>query len=336
MQREYALAAAAVALLALTVGAAVLVPGALADRSEDRPPGRIALHDDVAVSPATVTGESATLTLDTRLDHRGGPAENTSVEVRATDAQTGLLVTTTTVQVGTLTGEREVPVQANLTVPREGGYEFEVLVHQDGRRVAAGTTTVTGVGSLKPAYAQTSVQFEQFEGSGVPTVTYTIANTTDGRVELATRTHLTNVGDERVDDLTLVVFARQAESNIIADRKRVAVGAIRPGRTSAVSASLDVPEEHNYRLDAILQRDGVVLGVASATAELAPSRPLPENVTRERVDIEASDFQRDEGGPTGGSGVAASPTPGDAGPGFTAGLALLALLTTGYVLRRNT
>jgi hypothetical protein len=84
------------------------------------------------------------------------------------------------------------------------------------------------------------VQFERFEGSGVPTVTYTVTNTTDGRVELATRTHLTNVGDERVADLTLVVFARQAESNVIADRKRVAVGMIRPGRTSAVSSGIVV------------------------------------------------------------------------------------------------
>ncbi len=326
MRRESALAVAALALLALTVATALFVPGVLADRSEDRPPGRIGLHDDVAVSPETITGETATLALDIRLDHRGGPADNVTVEVRGVDAQTGLLVTTTTVPVGTVTGEREVPVRANLTVPRDGDYEFEVFVYQDGRRVATGTTTVGGVGSLTPDYAQTSVQFERFEDSGIPTVTYTIANATGERVELATRTHLTNVGDEQVDGLTLVVFARQAESNIIADRQSVDVGAIRPGRTSAASARLSVPDDHNYRLDALVQRDGVILGVESATAELAPTEPLPENTSQERVEIRASEFQREDGDTTGDAGAVTTRTPGSEGPGFTAGLALVAIL----------
>ena len=106
MQREYALAAAGAALLILTVGAAVLIPGALAERDADTPPGRIGLYDDVAVSPVNVTGDTATLELDVRLTHHGGPTENTSIEVRAIDAQTGLLVTATTVPIGTITDER--------------------------------------------------------------------------------------------------------------------------------------------------------------------------------------------------------------------------------------
>lgn len=336
MQREYALAAAAAALLILTIGAALLIPGALADRDDEPRPGRIALHDDVAVSPVTVTGDTATLALDIRLDHRGGPAENTSVEVRAIDAQTGLLVTTTTVQVGTITDQREVPVKPNLTVPREGDYQFEVFVYQDGRRVAAGTTTVSGVGSLTPTYAQSSVQFERFDDSSIPTITSTVANATDGDIELSTQTYLTNVGDEPVDDLTLVILARQAESNIIADRRSVVVETIRPGRTSSVSARLAVPDDYNYRLDAVLQRDGVILGVESATAELAPSRPLPENTTRDRVDIRASDFQRDDGERSGGAGVVEPTTPGESGPGYTIGVALVALFATGLLSRRNT
>jgi hypothetical protein len=338
VQREYALLVAGIALFALLVSGAVVVPGALADRGDDVRPGQVALSDDVAVSPVTVTGETATLGLDVRLTHRGGPAENVTVEVRATDAGTGLLVTTREVDVGTLTGEREVPVRANVTVPREGNYDFEVFVYQEGRRVAAGTTRVAGVGSLTPAYARTSVQFEEFEGASVPAVTYSVVNASDGRVELATRTHFTNAGDERVEDLTLVVLARQAESNIVADRRTVDVGGIRPGRTEAVEATLSVPDDYNYRLDAILQRDGVVLAVAGATAELAPTRPLPDNATRERVEISASDFQRDDGdaGSVERERAEASPTAGSGGPGFTGGAALVALVAATIVLRRYT
>jgi PGF-CTERM protein len=330
---ERTLVAAAVALLVVAVVAALAVPGAVAERDEDVRPSRLALEDDVSVRAAEVTGETATLELGVRLAHRGGDAENVTVEVRAVDADTGLLATTERVDVGTVGGDREVAVTATVAVPREGGYRFRVAAYEDGRRVGSGSTTVSGVGSLTPAYARTSVRFERLGDSGVPSVSYSIANVSGDRVRLATRSHLTNAGDEGVGDLRLVVVARQAESNVVADRRTVDVGEIRPGRTAAVPVNLTVPDDYNYRLDAVLQRDGVVLGVTSATAELDPSRPLPENVTRERVDIEASDFEREEG-TRPPEREPATTTEGQA-PGFTGAVAVVAVVAAALLLRRR-
>lgn len=333
MNYERTLLAAAVALLVVVAAAAVAVPDAVAERDEDVRPSRLSLQDDVSVRTAEVTGETATLTLGVRLAHRGGDAENVSVELRAVDADTGLLVTTERVAVGTVSGDREVAVASNLTVPREGSYRFEVAAYEDGRRVGSGATTVSGVGSLTPDYARTSVRFERFGDSGIPSVSYSVANVSGDRVRLATRSHLTNTGDGSVGDLRLVVVARQAESNIVADRKTVDVGEIRPGRTAEVAVNLTVPDDYNYRLDAVLQRDGVVLGVTSATAELDPSRPLPENVSRERVDIDASDFEREEG--TRAPERERTGTVEEQAPGFTGVVAVVAVLAAALLLRRR-
>ncbi|MEA5387332.1 PGF-CTERM sorting domain-containing protein [Haloarculaceae archaeon H-GB11] len=336
MQRERALAVGGVALLVVLLVAAVAVPGALAERDSDVRPSDLYLQDDVAIAPAAVSGETATLSLDVRLAHYGGTAENVTVEVRAIDSDTNLLATTETVDVGNVEGNREVPVRANVTVERAGGYNFQVFVYEDGQRVASGTTQISGVGSLTPEYARSSVTFERFGDVGIPPISYSIAEASDGSATLATQTHLTNTGDETVGDLTLVVMARQAESNIVADRATVSVGDVRPGRTASVDTALTVPDDYNYRLDAILLRDDVVLGTASATAELAPTKPLPKNVTRERVDIRASDFESDAGGDRGETSQPTEYGTAASGPGFGVPVALAALLGVVLLgLRRN-
>jgi PGF-CTERM protein len=331
---ERALAGLAVGLVVVMALAAPVLPGALADREGPVRPSVLDLRPDVSVAPGEVTGESATLSLEMRLSHRGGPANNVTVEVRAVDAETNLRATTETVAIGTIDGDREVTVTTNVTVPRAGGYEFEVFVYQDGERIESGTTTVNGVGALTPDYRRTPVQFETFDGAGPPSVSYSIANVSGGQVELATTTYLTNTGDEPVDDLTVQVTARQAESNIVADRTTVTVGEIRPGRTAGVEATLTVPDDYNYRLDAILERDDVLLGVTSANAELAPTQPMPENVTRREIDISASDFTQGTRDAAGDGPI--RETTAAAGPGFGVTVALVTLLagTLLYIRRK--
>jgi len=328
------LAGLAVGLVIVMALAAPVLPGVLADRDGPVRPSVLDLRPEVSVAPGEVTGESATLSLEMRLSHRGGPANNVTVEVRAVDAETNLRATTETVDVGTIEGEREVTVTSNVTVPREGGYRFDVFVYRDGKRIETGTTTVSGVGALTPDYRQTPVQFETFDGVGPPSVSYAIDNVSGEQVELATTTYLTNTGDEPVENLTVQVSARQAESNIVADRTTVTVGEIRPGRTAGVEARLTVPDDYNYRLDAILERDDVLLGVTSANAELAPTQPMPENVTRQEINISASDFTQGNRDTAGGGPV--RETTAAAGPGFGIAVAALALLagTLLYIRRQ--
>lgn len=337
MRREALLAGGAAAVLSALVLAAVVVPGITATPSEDRlRPSRLDIRE-TSLSAGEVGGQTATIEITTRLSHRGGPASNIEVDYRAIDEDTGLVVDRTTVSMGNITGDREVEAVGSLTVPREGGYDLETVVYEDDRRIEEGRTRVRGVGSLVPAYADSPVRFHQFDGANsIPPIEYSIQRVENNRTTVNVSAYLTNSGDEPVDDLRVVLVARQADSNIVADRVSVPIGEIRPGRTATPSAEMTVPDEYSYYLDAVLWKDGVIVGSARAAADLDPTRTVPENQTREDVDLDSDEFaaeteeparDRSERTPTRG-GTAAG------GPGFGVAAAIAALAGAGLLARR--
>jgi PGF-CTERM protein len=267
-----------------------------------------------------------TLAVDSRLAHYGGPAENVSVTYRVTDTETGLVETTETVDIGTIEGDGERSVPVNLTVEREGGYRIETIVYEDDRRRLSRSTSVEGVGTLPPAYTRSDIVFERFEGASadLPSVEYRITAVEDNRTTLNVSTYLTNTGDEAAGDVRLVVTARQAESNIVADRAATDVADIRAGRTATPTLTLTVPDGYNYYLDAMLWKDGVLVGTARAPASLDPTETLSVNTTTREVGLEVGDFAEDE--PDQPRATAAATTAASGGqPGFGVLVALVAL-----------
>jgi PGF-CTERM protein len=332
VQREVALLGGFVVVVLAAGLVAALVPGAVAAPDDDEPRGFVGLRE-MSVAHGPIGGESVTLTVEARLQHRGGPAENVTVEFRAVSTDSGLREATTVESAGTLTKEQEVPVRTNLTVPRTGGYRIEAVVFRNGQRAADGQTTVRGVEALTPAYADTAVEFHQFSGGGegtIPVIGYAIADAGDQRTTLNVSTYLTNTGDTPSEDLRLELVARQADSNIRAAERSITVGTIQPGQTARPSTTLTVPSEYNYYLDAVLWKDGVIVGTASGVANLDPQETIAVNQTRRDLGLRVGDFERGSGG---GDSVEGTPMQTDretaaSGPGFGVGVALFALLGT--------
>jgi PGF-CTERM protein len=336
MRRETALGIGAVGVAVLAVLAAVAVPGALADPTADRPvrPGPVTIAD-MGISAGDVTGDTVTLTVDARLDHRGPPARNVTVDLRAVDAESGLVSTTRTVDVGDIAEEREVTAMANLTVDREGGYRIEAVVYRDGQRVDSGARELSGLAALTPPYARSSVSFSEDEA--LPPVGFAVAESADNRTTLDLQATLTNGGDDRPEDLRVGFTLRQADSNIVAARTSAAVGAIRPGRTETVETQVTVPGGYNYYIDAVLWRDGVVIDTARGAANLDPTETVSVNESRRDVELRVSDFTRGDGRPDD------RPRPteveraaGGSAPGFGVGAALAALIAATLLARRRT
>jgi PGF-CTERM protein len=334
MNREALLAGGALLVVALALVSVVALPGALATPEEDVRPSVVRIAE-LPVSAGPVTGGTATLSVDARLAHRGGPSENVTVLLRAVDAESGLVATTRTLEVGTVTGEQEVSVPGNLTVEREGGYRLEAVLYQDGARVDSGSKTVRGVGALQPPYARTAVGFHRFRDTDLPPVEFTIADVEGNRTTLNVSTYLTNEGDDAESGFRLVLKARQADSGIVATEASVPVGALDPGRTATATARLTVPSDYNYYLDAVLWRDGVVVGTARTAANLDPTETISVNETRRDVGLEVSDFERGDGaGGVPDRTPAGTPT-GAGQPGFGVLAALVALLAATTLLRRR-
>ncbi|MFB6142714.1 MAG: PGF-CTERM sorting domain-containing protein [Halorientalis sp.] len=328
MQREWSLFAAFLAVLLVAGLLAAAVPGAVDPPEEDVRRGYLQLQD-VLVSHGPVGGETVPLRIEARIQHGGGPSENVTVRFRALGAESGLLEASETVTVGTIHEAREVGVEATLRVPRNGGYRIETVVYEEGQRRDEGATTVAGVGTLTPQYAQTPVDFHRFAGgeNAPPSVEYRIAETGGGTTTLNVSTYLTNGGDTASEPMRLVLTARQADSNIVAAEESIRVGQIPPGTTVTPSAELTVPAEYNYYLDAVLWKDGVVVTSTRAAANLDPTETIAVNRTRREVGLRVGDFERGDG--------AERPEPpatkpsGAAGPGFGAVAAVVALLALG-------
>jgi PGF-CTERM protein len=347
MNREYALALAALvvvvgSLTTLALTGAVSDPDGPGTASDVERPGRVSMTE-LTISDDEITGGTATFAVDTYLEHRGPPVANVTVRHRVTDTTTGLVEDTAEREVGTVDADGEVVVSGTVAVPREHSYEIETFLYRDGRRVDAASHTVEGVDALTPAYADTDVEFHRFGGGSlrdVPAIEYSVESTTDDRATLTVASHLTNTGDDPESNLTLELKARQADSNVVADRATADLSTIEPGTTATPTVELEVATEYDYYLDAVLWRDGTIVGTDRAAANLGPGS-LSVNETAGEDGLVVSDF-------TGGSGVGAGDgaNAGDASdggedasaegtPGFGVAVAVAALFATIAIARRN-
>lgn len=340
MNRDAALAGAAVGVVLVALLTSVALPGVLADPTDDGPvrPGPVDISEvNIASDDAQVRGGTVTLSVDTRIEHSGNPTANVTLLVRAVDSESGLVETSRTVDVGTLRDEGETAVTTNLTVEREGGYRIETVLYRDDRRVDESGKTVSGLEALTPAYAQTDVRFS--EADALPPLSFSVARADAGnnRTTLELAASLTNGGDDRSEDLRVRFVLRQAESNIVAASTTVDVGAIRAGRTATTTARVTVPRGYNYYVDAALLKDGVVVDSARTAANLDPTKRISVNETETDVELRVEDF---EGGGSGDDGRERPTAGGEptetATPGFGALVALAAFLAAALLARRWT
>lgn len=340
MRRETVLGGVAVVVVLAAVLTAVLVPGVLASPGDDEDAERTATagqfaFEEVTVAPGAVEGTEATLTVEARLRHAlpddAAASENVTVLFRATDTDSGLVETEETVDVGTVDEAREVPVRADLTVDRDRDYDIDIVVFRDERRVAEGETRVTGVDTLVPEYARTSLSFERFERSGtIPTVTYAIDDVDNGSVRMDVSAYLTNGGSEATDDVRLRIVAFQSDSNVAANRTTIDVGSIRPGRTVSPSGTFTVPDGYNYRLTAYLISDGVVVDTVQSSANLDPGNASPDVDGGENdSEFQAGDFESDDDEPERTERPTTVEPAGGGQPGFTGAVAVVALAVLG-------
>lgn len=342
MNAEQIVVAAAIGVAVVSLLAVVAVPDAVADPEGDLRPGNVDV-EEVPITPGEVTGETATLGLEARLDHRGNPTENVTVLFRATDSDSNLVETEQTVDAETLRDNRESSVEANLTVDREGGYEIETIVFRDRQRVDRATRRVDGLEALTPAYAESNVVFEETEAIQPVSVAVGSADEDDAEADLDVSGSLTNEGDDSTDDLEVTYTARQADSNVVADRETVDVGEIRNGRTANVEADLTVPTEYNYYIDAVLWRDDVHVDSARSVANLDPSERISANETETDVEFEASDFSggglagNEDGGEVSEDAEAesADASSDEETPGFGVAVGLAGVLATALLARRR-
>jgi len=344
VRTEYALLVVVGFAVVVGVGVAVGVPGALdpPEETPDRPekPSRVDLVE-MTIGAGDVGGENATLRVRPYVEQHGGAAENVTVLLRAVDEDTGFVVATKRLEYGTLDGDVSRSREGALTVARQGDYDVQAIVFQNGTRMETGTRAVSGVGSLTPDYRDTPLEFQDFD-AGMPVIEYRIESVENNQSMLAVSTYLTNTGDRPVDDLELVLTARQNGSNVVADRTTVELDAVGSGKTATPTGELVVPDDYDYYLDAVLWRDGTVVATARSTANLAPGTGLSvdENASDGDEEFEAGDFEDTESPQEEATRAAGDETTFEesagGSPGFGVVVALVAVAAAALIARTST
>ncbi|MFD1647150.1 DUF7490 domain-containing protein [Haloarchaeobius litoreus] len=333
MRTEAVLAGVALFVLVATAGVLVAVPDAVqSPTSEPTDPG-VGSISDLTIAVENVSGGTATFAVTPYIEHRGNPAPNVSVVLRAVDDESGVVADTRTLPLGELTGGREVNATGTLAVPREGGYRIEAVLYRDGRRLDTGSRTVSGVDSLVPEYERTPVAFHDFAGADLPVIEYSIASVSADEATLDVTTYLTNTGDAPADDLRFVLKARQNGSNVVADRTTVDVGRVDPGETVTPTAELTVPDGYDYYLDAILWRGDTVVDTQRSVANLGPGTGLSVDEPTDTDGFRSGDFA-DDGGAGRPPERTEAAADGGGQPGFGVPVALAGLLATALFARR--
>lgn len=334
METEHALLAGVVGVVFVGVVVAAVVPGTFDE--DDRPSSVDVRLQEVDVEAGELTGATAEIVSVARIRSRTTVDDNVSVVVRAQSTRTGLLEDESTRELDRLEGGRETEVRVPVTVPRRGGYELDVVVYVEGERESERTVRVSGVEALKPEHMDSDVGFHEF--FVLPPVEFSVASAGD-TLDLDVTSYLSNEGDTS-ESVEVVVRARQAESNIVADTART-TASVPPTRTEAVELSLSVPDGYNYYLDAEIWSDGNVVETHRTVANFDPTRRIDANVTERDVELQVEEFAedeetrriREEREELQQQMDQASGEPDQ--PGFGAAAALIALLALAFVARRK-
>ncbi|MFH1322501.1 MAG: PGF-CTERM sorting domain-containing protein [Methanobacteriota archaeon] len=134
----------------------------------------------------------------------------------------------------------------------------------------------------------------------------------------------------------MIVKARQAESNLLADKKASETGVIAGEATSVKSVQLDVPEGYNYMMVVELWKGDVLVNTWEKALMLAPTKTVPKESQEKKMNIEVSKFMREGGAvPVPEATMAAAAETMKTEPGFEVIMAIAALILVIALRRRS-
>lgn len=284
---------------------------------------------DVDVKPVEVTSARIEVNVTVYVNHFGGRTQNASMLIRAINSDTRLLESQVSTNIPEIETEMEktLSVSSNLMLEKNGGYELNILLFDDGGIKDSGKISIQGLNALIPEAKRSSVFLNNID--------FTVGGASEGKVSIRSDIYLENKGPDVSENLNMTIKAREAASNLIADRTNAQTGSIINETTVVRSVDLKVPEGYNYMIVVELWRGNTMINTWEKPLALAPTKTIPKESTEKNVKIEVSKFIREGEGEKGGFPY---PTPTSAytpqEPGFALIAAISAVLAV-FMLRRR-
>ena len=297
---------------------------------------------DIDISAEALDIAEASLNVTTYLDNSGDAnSGEIDVLVKAYDADTNLLVTSTKTKVGEIEGRETKSACTHLKLPKEGGYRLQIVVFEDDKGIQRAETMIYGLTRLEPpSVAKISIRdidffVEAVEVENAGNREYAVINTT---------LYVDNLGED-VSGLSALIKARGNETRLIADKSWGDLGVLKEGTTSLHYAELKVLNGRDYIFEIQIWQYERVIKESSGMVLLSPfaNRTVVLESKEKTVEIspgiKISDFARPPWGYEEEGYEAPRPTPMPAAvpeePGFEVLPAAFALIIAFVLLLKK-
>lgn len=329
MRSENVLATLLAIILVVFLVIVLINSDALIQESVYKPPASFSIRE-VDVKPVEVTSSHIEVNVTAYIYHIEGEARNATMLIRAINSNTGLHESEVSAPIPESDRDKTVTASAKLKVERNGNYDLKILLYDNGSIRDSGSVGIKGLNALTPIAKMSGVMLNNID--------FVIIGASAGRISVRTDAYLENRGATPSENLNMVIKARQAESNILADKRSSETGIIPSEATAVKSVQLDIPEGYNYMMVVELWKGDVLINTWEKALMLAPTKTVPKESVEKKMNIEISKFVREGGVPPSPAEAMAS----EAGyatqikkePGFEV-MAVIAALIMVIALRRR-
>jgi hypothetical protein len=159
---------------------------------------------------------------------------------------------------------------------------------------------------------------------------FIVREVANGRVVVDAEVLFTNRGEDPSTPFLVEIKARERDARLIADRQWMTLAPIHPGSTIVQNATIRIPDQYNYEVEAVLWREDVIVGRGTGYMLLAPSAKVSPGEQFVSRTIGTSTFVSSEQRIPPVEGAGGIPRQ----PGFTAPAALVSFGAVLYVWRR--
>jgi hypothetical protein len=314
-------------IFVVSIAIVLMNSDALIKEQEYKPSAYFSIRE-IDVKPVEVTSSLIEINVTAYIYHGEGEAKNPIMLIRAINSNTGLHESEVSTPIPESDSDKTVTASAKLKVERNGNYDLRILLYDNGSIRESGSVGIKGLNALTPAAKQSGVE--------VNNIDFIVAGASGGIASIRSDVYLENKWAAPSENMNMIVKARQAESNLLADKKASETGVIAGEATSVKNVQLDVPEGYNYMMVVELWKGDVMVNTWEKALMLAPTKTIPKESQEKKMNIEVSKFMREGGAaPIPGVTMTAAAMTMKKEPGFEVIVAIAALILVIAFRRRS-
>ncbi|HIE32089.1 MAG TPA: hypothetical protein EYP67_06895 [Methanosarcinales archaeon] len=294
---------------------------------QDFEESRLAIAD-IDISADQVTSTEVVLNVTTYVENRGdGGSGEAKLLLKAFDSVSELLVDQTTISAGTVPKGETLSVSQQISVEREGGYQIDVVLFEDEKRLSRRAKQIYGIGNLDPNIYDIGLKIQEMD--------FLVKNVTKvgekEKVRIGTDIYLTNEGDQASEDLPVLIKARESDAGLLADKVWISTGNIDRETTIIRSADIVVPDGYNYIVEVLIWKNDTIVERGDGVVQLNPMRTIPKDEQIVPGSIKVSDFMPE---PVEEDDYKSRPVTGvgTKTPGFTSAMTWIMIVITIFML----